>query len=188
RVRLPALGRSHDHGRAGRRRTTVRRPRRCGRVHDRASLLIRPQSDLLAILARAPARRRRAVCAWRHPGRHRHVPRTPARHARMTTPALRTAGLSKSFGAFRANSDVSLAFPHGVRHALIGPNGAGKTTLINLLTGALVPTAGDVFLGDERITALSQHQRVKLGMTRTFQINTLFAGLTVLESVTLAIC
>ncbi len=103
-------------------------------------------------------------------------------------PALRTSGLSKSFGAFRANSDVSLAFPHGVRHALIGPNGAGKTTLINLLTGALVPTAGDVFLGDERITGLTQHERVKLGMTRTFQINTLFAGLTVLESVTLAVC
>jgi branched-chain amino acid transport system ATP-binding protein len=104
------------------------------------------------------------------------------------TAALSTSGLSKSFGAFRANSDVSLAFPQGVRHALIGPNGAGKTTLINLLTGALPPTAGDVFLGGERITALPQHQRVKRGMTRTFQINTLFAGLTVLESVTLAVC
>ncbi|MEP7182185.1 MAG: ABC transporter ATP-binding protein [Betaproteobacteria bacterium] len=104
------------------------------------------------------------------------------------TAALRTSGLSKQFGAFAANSDVSLAFPRGARHALIGPNGAGKTTLINLLTGALAPTAGDVFLGDERITTLPQHKRVKLGMTRTFQINTLFAGLTVLESVVLAIC
>ena len=104
------------------------------------------------------------------------------------TPALRTSGLSKQFGAFTANSDISLAFPNGVRHALIGPNGAGKTTLINLLTGVLAPTAGDVFLGDERITGQPQHQRVKRGMTRTFQINTLFAGLTVLESVTLAVC
>ena len=104
------------------------------------------------------------------------------------TAAMRTSGLSKQFGAFAANSDVSLTFPHGVRHALIGPNGAGKTTLINLLTGVLAPSAGDVFLGDERITTLPQHQRVKLGVTRTFQINTLFAGLTVLESVTLAIC
>ena len=102
--------------------------------------------------------------------------------------ALRTEGLSKHFGAFKANSDVTLAFPHGARHALIGPNGAGKTTLINLLTGALAPTSGDVFLGDERITTLPQHQRVKRGMTRTFQINTLFAGLTVLESVVLAVC
>ncbi|HEX4882650.1 MAG TPA: ABC transporter ATP-binding protein [Casimicrobiaceae bacterium] len=105
----------------------------------------------------------------------------------MTAIALRTQGLSKQFGAFRANSDVTLAFPAGARHALIGPNGAGKTTLINLLTGALPPTAGDVFLGDERITALPQHERVKRGMTRTFQINTLFAGLTVLESVVLAV-
>ena len=104
------------------------------------------------------------------------------------TASLRTSGLSKQFGAFAANSDVSLTFPHGVRHALIGPNGAGKTTLINLLTGVLAPTSGDVFLGGERITGLAQHQRVKRGVTRTFQINTLFPGLTVLESATLAVC
>jgi branched-chain amino acid transport system ATP-binding protein len=102
--------------------------------------------------------------------------------------ALRTTGLSKHFGAFKAASDVSLAFPPGARHALIGPNGAGKTTLINLLTGVFPPTSGEVFLGDERITTLGQHQRVKLGITRTFQINTLVPGLTVLESVVLAVC
>jgi branched-chain amino acid transport system ATP-binding protein len=103
------------------------------------------------------------------------------------TPALSTTGLSKRFGGFAANTDISLTFPQGARHALIGPNGAGKTTLINLLTGALPPSSGDVFLGGTRITALPQHERVKRGMTRTFQINTLFAGLTVLESVVLAI-
>ena len=102
--------------------------------------------------------------------------------------ALRTENLSKHFGAFKAASDVTLSFPHGVRHALIGPNGAGKTTLINLLTGALPATAGRVYLGDEDVTVLPQHLRVKRGMTRTFQINTLFPGLTVLESVVLAVC
>jgi branched-chain amino acid transport system ATP-binding protein len=102
--------------------------------------------------------------------------------------ALRTESLSKSFGAFRANSDVSLTFEAGARHALIGPNGAGKTTFINLLTGVLAPTAGEVFLGEERVTGLPQHARVKRGMTRTFQINTLFPGLTALESVVLACC
>ena len=102
--------------------------------------------------------------------------------------ALRTVGLSKSFGAFKANSDVSLSFAAGARHALIGPNGAGKTTFINLLTGYLTPTSGEVYLGDENVTALPQHARVKRGMTRTFQINTLFPGLTVLESVVLATC
>lgn len=90
-------------------------------------------------------------------------------------------------GAFKANSDVSLTFEPGGRHALIGPNGAGKTTFINMLTGALAPTSGRVFFGDRDITSLAQHERVKLGMTRTFQINTLFLGLTVLESVILAI-
>jgi branched-chain amino acid transport system ATP-binding protein len=104
------------------------------------------------------------------------------------TVELRTQGLSKRWGEFNANSDISLRFVPGSRHALIGPNGAGKTTFINLLTGVFPPSAGDVFLGDEAITSLSQHQRVKRGMTRTFQINTLFPGLTVLESVVLAIC
>ncbi len=102
--------------------------------------------------------------------------------------ALRTQSLGKTFGAFKANSDVTLTFAPGARHALIGPNGAGKTTFINLLTGVLRPSEGDVFLGDERITDLAQHERVKRGMTRTFQINTLFAGLSVVESVVLAIC
>jgi branched-chain amino acid transport system ATP-binding protein len=104
------------------------------------------------------------------------------------TYALRTEGLTKSWGQFRANDGISLAFPVGLRHALIGPNGAGKTTFVNLITGVYRPTAGDVFLGEERVTALAQHERVKRGMTRTFQINTLFPGLTVLESVVLAIC
>ena len=104
------------------------------------------------------------------------------------TVALKTEGLSKRWGAFVANSDVNLTLDVGARHALIGPNGAGKTTFINLLTGVYTPSAGRVFLDGQDVTALSQHQRVKRGMTRTFQINTLFPGLTVLESVVLAIC
>ena len=104
------------------------------------------------------------------------------------TQALKTHGLSKSFGAFKANTDISVTFESGARHAIIGPNGAGKTPFINLLTGVLSPTAGEVYLGEEKVTSLPQHVRVKRGMTRTFQINTLFPGLTVLESVTLACC
>jgi branched-chain amino acid transport system ATP-binding protein len=104
------------------------------------------------------------------------------------TNTLRTEGLSKQWGGFKANTDITLNFEPGARHALIGPNGAGKTTFINLLTGGFPPTSGAVYLGGENITKLPQHERVKLGMTRTFQINTLFAGMTVLESVVLAIC
>jgi branched-chain amino acid transport system ATP-binding protein len=105
----------------------------------------------------------------------------------MSTTTLRTEGLSKQWGAFAANSDINLSFAPGARHALIGPNGAGKTTFINLLTGSFPPSSGKVFFGNDDITGLPQHQRVKRGMTRTFQINTLFAGLSVLESVMLAI-
>ncbi|MGL4407002.1 MAG: ABC transporter ATP-binding protein [Zoogloea sp.] len=93
----------------------------------------------------------------------------------------------KKFGGFVATNDVSLNVEAGARHALIGPNGAGKTTLINLLTGFLTPTAGQVMLLGDDVTQLAQHQRVKRGLVRTFQINRLFAELTVLESVILAI-
>ena len=78
--------------------------------------------------------------------------------------------------------------PPGARHALIGPNGAGKTTLINLLTGVSRADAGEVILGGDDVTALAQHERVKRGLARTFQINRLFADMTVLESVMLAVC
>jgi ABC-type branched-subunit amino acid transport system ATPase component len=100
---------------------------------------------------------------------------------------LQTRNLVKKFGGFTATNDVSLAVEAGARHALIGPNGAGKTTLINLLTGFLAPTSGNVILLGDDVTSLAQHQRVKRGLVRTFQINRLFADLTVLESVTLAV-
>ena len=102
--------------------------------------------------------------------------------------ALETRDLVKRFGGFVATNKVSLRVAAGARHALIGPNGAGKTTLINLLTGFLTPTAGHVLLEGHEVTHLPQHQRVVRGLARTFQINRLFADLTVLESVLLAVC
>jgi branched-chain amino acid transport system ATP-binding protein len=96
--------------------------------------------------------------------------------------------LTVAYDKVEAVRGVSLAIQPGEIVTVIGPNGAGKTTLINLLTGFLAPTAGNVFLGERMITGLPQHERVKRGMTRTFQINTLFPGLTALESVVLAVC
>ena len=100
---------------------------------------------------------------------------------------LETIGLEKRFGGIVAAHDVSLAVEKGARHALIGPNGAGKTTVINLLTGVLKPTAGRIMLDGRDITALDPHQRVRLGMARTFQINQLFLDLTPLESIGLVV-
>jgi ABC-type branched-subunit amino acid transport system ATPase component len=84
--------------------------------------------------------------------------------------------------------DVSIALPEGARHALIGPNGAGKTTLINLITGQLRPDSGRIELNGADVTHAPVAERVRRGLTRTFQINTLFPDLTPLEAVTLAIC
>ena len=83
--------------------------------------------------------------------------------------------------------DIDLELPAGVRYALIGPNGAGKTTLINLVTGMLDPDAGRILLAGEDVTALKPEARVRRGLARTFQINTLFPRLTALESVALAV-
>jgi branched-chain amino acid transport system ATP-binding protein len=100
---------------------------------------------------------------------------------------LSTKNLSKSFGSLVVAQDIALALPQGVRYALIGPNGAGKTTLINLMTGMLRPDAGQILLGGEDITALKSDARVKRGLARTFQINTLFPQLSPLEAVALAV-
>jgi branched-chain amino acid transport system ATP-binding protein len=105
----------------------------------------------------------------------------------VSAPALSTRGLSMSFGSLVVARDIELNLPVGARHALIGPNGAGKTTLINLMTGLMTPKAGQIFLGDDDITALEPQQRVRRGLARTFQINTLFAGLNPLEAVTLVV-
>ncbi len=106
----------------------------------------------------------------------------------MSGTALATHGLNKSFGSLVVAADIELTLPPGVRYALIGPNGAGKTTLINLITGMLEPDAGRIILGEDDITALPPEQRVRRGLVRTYQINSLFAHLTALESVTLAVC
>ena len=103
------------------------------------------------------------------------------------TAALDVKGLNRSFGALHVTRDVDLMLQRGARHALIGPNGAGKTTLVNLITGVLKPSAGQVVLDGLDVTGLSQAGRARRGLARTFQINQLFRGLTVLENICLAI-
>jgi branched-chain amino acid transport system ATP-binding protein len=105
----------------------------------------------------------------------------------VSAPALEARGLIRHFGALVATDDVSFAVQPGARQALIGPNGAGKTTLINLLTGVLKPTAGQVLLQGREVTHLASSARVRKGLSRTFQINQLFPDLTPAESLALAI-
>ena len=100
---------------------------------------------------------------------------------------LETRGLAKRFGGLLATNDVSFRLERGARQALIGPNGAGKTTFVNLLTGVLPPTSGQVLLLGEDVTRLDPAGRVRRGLVRTFQINQLFADLTPLETLALAI-
>jgi branched-chain amino acid transport system ATP-binding protein len=101
--------------------------------------------------------------------------------------ALETKGLEKQFGGLKVTRELSLKIEQGARHALIGPNGAGKTTVINLLTGVLRPNAGRILLEGNDITDLPVHVRVLRGLSRTFQINQLYADLTPIETIGLAV-
>ncbi len=105
----------------------------------------------------------------------------------MSEVALAARGLNKKFGSLVVASDINLVLPEGARYALIGPNGAGKTTLINLLTGMLPPDSGEIVLAEQDITAQAPQERVRRGLARTFQINSLFPGLSALEAVTLVV-
>jgi branched-chain amino acid transport system ATP-binding protein len=102
-------------------------------------------------------------------------------------PALETRGLCKSFGALTVADQIDFCLERGARQALIGPNGAGKTTFVELVTGGIRPSAGQILVGGADVTHLRQAARVKRGLARTFQITALFRRLTALENVTLAI-
>lgn len=105
----------------------------------------------------------------------------------MTSGVLVAQGLNKTFGALRVTRDVDLSVEAGARIALIGPNGAGKSTLVGLLSGQLRPNSGRILLEGRDVTRESVERRVRGGLARTFQINNLFRGLTVLENVFLAV-
>jgi branched-chain amino acid transport system ATP-binding protein len=95
---------------------------------------------------------------------------------------LETLSVSKQFGGVAAVDAVSLAVHTGEIAGLIGPNGAGKTTLFNLMAGALKPSSGEVRFNGRRIDTLAAHQRLDLGLGRTFQIPRLFGGMSVVEN------
>jgi branched-chain amino acid transport system ATP-binding protein len=101
--------------------------------------------------------------------------------------SLETRTLCKSFGALVVAQNIDFRLAPGDRHALIGPNGAGKTTFVNMLTGALAPSSGQIFLAGQDVTRTSQASRVQRGLGRTFQVTSLFRTLPVLDNVALGI-
>ncbi len=105
----------------------------------------------------------------------------------MAAVILQATGLCRAFGGLRAVEGVDLTLTRGQIHALIGPNGAGKTTLVSLLSGRLSPDAGRITFDGQDITALPAHARVARGIAYTFQITSIYAGLTVFDNLALAV-
>ncbi len=101
--------------------------------------------------------------------------------------ALRLEHISKDFGGLQALKNVSFAIEGGERFGIIGPNGSGKTTLLNVISGVLRPSSGKAYLFGKETTRQPLHKFVHLGLARTFQLNTLFLPLTILDNVVLAI-
>jgi branched-chain amino acid transport system ATP-binding protein len=102
-------------------------------------------------------------------------------------PILQVHGLGRAFGALQAVTNVSLAVEPGELRAIIGPNGAGKTTLFNLISGLLPPTSGRVLFRGDDVTALPTPARCRRGISRTFQITSIFGELSALENVRIAV-
>jgi branched-chain amino acid transport system ATP-binding protein len=100
---------------------------------------------------------------------------------------LETRGLGRAFGALQAVADVSLSVEPMELRAVIGPNGAGKTTLFHLISGLLAPTSGRVLFDGHDVTALAGPARCRRGISRTFQITSIFPELSVLENVRIAV-
>ena len=105
----------------------------------------------------------------------------------LNPPLLDVRELSKHFGGIYALNEASLSVCSGEVHGLIGPNGAGKTTLIHVLSGALAPDAGQVIFDRNDLARRPMHQRVALGLARSYQITNLFPRLSVLDNVTIAV-
>ncbi|MGI9514467.1 MAG: ABC transporter ATP-binding protein [Anderseniella sp.] len=105
----------------------------------------------------------------------------------MAETMLDIQGLKKSFGGVVATDSVTLGVDAGELHAIIGPNGAGKTTLIAQLSGDLMPDAGHVLFNGKDITTVPTHRRSHFGLARSFQITSVFMGLSVIDNVALAV-
>ncbi len=104
----------------------------------------------------------------------------------MAAVILETKGLTKSYGGLNANEDVDFELRRGKVTALIGPNGAGKSTFVGMVSGRIPATRGQVIFDGQDISALPAHKRIQLGIAYTFQITSVYAGLTLRENIAIA--
>ncbi len=151
------------------RRTRVSGAGPVGAEEPSASAVPRRQQEPPAVMARY-----RAALQARQVG------------AREGVPALEARNLTKSFGGIHAVRGVSLSIPAGEFHALIGPNGAGKSTFFSMLSGEQAPTSGEEFLHGRNITGLGVTKICQLGLSKSYQINQLFDGMTVASNLHIA--
>ena len=101
----------------------------------------------------------------------------------MSAPAVELRAVRKSFGQTEIIRSVDLSIPRGERHAIIGPNGAGKTTLFNLISGRFPLTSGTIAVNGKSIADLAPHEINRLGLSRSFQITSIFPRMTVFENI-----
>jgi branched-chain amino acid transport system ATP-binding protein len=105
----------------------------------------------------------------------------------MTDLALSLTNVNKAFGLTKIINGVNLDVARGQRHAIIGPNGAGKTTLFNLISGRFLVSSGEIRLNGERIDSLPPHKINRMGLSRSFQITSIYPNLSVFENLRCAL-
>ena len=121
------------------------------------------------------------------PGAEKPIAAAPPKSVRAPSPLIETRSVCKNWGALRAVEDVSIAVREGEFVSIVGPNGAGKTTLVNLLTGLLVPTRGEVYFKGANIAGVGPVTLATQGIARTFQLVQIFPELTVAETIATAL-
>ena len=114
------------------------------------------------------------------------VPASDRKGVEPSGPILRATGLTKRYGGLLANSDIDFTVNHGELRGIIGPNGAGKSTFFKMLTCEIHPTSGSIVFEGRDITGMNVTDVCQLGLTKSYQVNQLFMGLTVRENLTIA--
>jgi branched-chain amino acid transport system permease protein len=140
---------------------------------------VHPKDSVASEQAAAPARPDSAPVSAA-------VPASDRKGAGPSGPILRATGLTKRYGGLLANSDIDFTVNHGELRGIIGPNGAGKSTFFKMLTCEIHPTSGSIVFEGRDITGMNVTDVCQLGLTKSYQVNQLFMGLTVRENLTIA--